>query len=180
MKTKTNPKQKDLRQFFDYIDGELVWKSRSSKRFNTAFSGKPAGCLRKDQGYVYIRFMQKQYLAHRLIYAWHCDQEFDDKQIDHIDGNKSNNRIENLRLASPMENANNRGKQKNNSVGLKGVTYNRRAKKYQAQIHSLGKTKYLGIFDSSLDAYAAYMSAAIKEHGKFVHNPINAMNGGRE
>lgn len=177
MKSKPLPTQTELKHFFSYDDGNLVWNSRSSTSFNTAFAGKPAGCLKKNQGYIYINLMQTQYLAHRLVYAWHNGNDFDNKQIDHIDGNKSNNRIENLRLATATENIQNRSKQKNNSVGLKGVTFHKKAGKFMAQIHDAGKSICLGYFEHAQDAHAAYVKAANERHNQFAHHSIKAMYG---
>ena len=175
MKSKLIPVQENLKIFFSYADGNLIWNKRNNARFNTAYAGKPAGCLNKRQGYMYINLMQTQYLAHRLVYAWHYGNDLNNKQIDHIDGNKSNNKIENLRLATEMENAQNRDKQKNNKTGFKGVTYHKKDKKYQAQIHSKGKTLFLGYYDTPELASAAYVNAANKRHNQFAHYSIKAM-----
>jgi hypothetical protein len=175
MKSRPIPTQADLKVFFSYVDGSLIWNKRSSANFNTSFAGKPAGCLKKNQGYMYINLMQTQYLAHRLVYAWHYGNDLGDNQIDHIDGDKCNNRIENLRLATEVENGQNRGKQKNNTTGFKGVTYSKHDKKYQAQIHSKGKTIFLGYYETPELASAAYVSAANNRHNRFAHHSVKAM-----
>lgn len=157
-------KVQELKSILHYFPetGKLVWADRSSNAFNGRLAGKSAGCL-KSNGYVHVRINGVSYLAHRL--AWlHFYGEWPHEMLDHIDCNKSNNRISNLRLATRSQNAANvipRGNY------LKGVTFNRRCLKYQAQIKSLGKNNYLGLFDTEADAHSAYLTAAKLIFGKF-------------
>lgn len=90
-------------------------------------------------------------------------------QIDHKDGNTLNNQKENLRLASHGQNLHNRGKQKNNTSGYKGVFYVKITKspRWLAQIIFNGEQIYLGRFKSPVEAAKAYNIGAIKYHGKF-------------
>lgn len=87
--------------------------------------------------------------------------------IDHINGNGLDNRRANLRLATSAENQRNRGKQKNNTAGFKGVTWKKAAKKYCARIAINGKDKHIGYFESKEDAARAYDKAALREFGEF-------------
>jgi hypothetical protein len=185
MKTRILPTQNELLDIFDYQDGVLIWKMRTSKhtndaRFNTRCAGKAAGCKKTSTGYINIRLNNAIYLAHRLVYVYHHGDCLDGKNIDHIDGNRTNNRIENLRVATTKENTQNRGKQKNNTTGFKGVTYHHKDRKYQAQIHSNGKMLFLGYYDTPELASAAYVIAAQKEHGDFLHSSIRAMGKGEK
>ena len=89
-------------------------------------------------------------------------------EIDHINGDKLDNRIGNLRLASRGQNATNATAQKSSRTGLRGVHYHRDAKRYRAQLSKNGKTTSLGYFDTPEQAHAAYLNAARKVHGPFV------------
>lgn len=86
---------------------------------------------------------------------------------DHIDGNPLNNCRSNLRLATPAENARNRGKQRDNTSGFKGVHWNKQRRNWRAQIKINQKGIHLGVFDTPEEAYAAYCKAAKELHGEF-------------
>jgi len=89
--------------------------------------------------------------------------------VDHIDGNGSNNRRENLRLASHAENRRNSRKYDNNTSGHKGTYWRKRELKWMAQISVNRKLIYLGYFDDIEDAAAAYREAATKYYGDFAN-----------
>jgi len=92
----------EAKQLFDYMDGFLYWKkSGSGRKLN-----QPVGCKNKF-GYWQCRVKNKQWKLHRLIWIWHGNELIEGMQIDHIDRNKSNNKIENLRLVTPAENRQN-------------------------------------------------------------------------
>ena len=139
--TKPNPlpPQKKLQELFDYRDGELYWKERINVSIDLS---KPAGDI-DTKGYRRIQIEGKRYRAHRLIWKYHYGK--DPKEfIDHIDGNKTNNNMENLREATNQQNGFNRGPQKNNKLGIKGVRKQRN--KYRATIIINGENKHLGLF----------------------------------
>ena len=91
----------------------------------------------------------------------------DDLQIDHINGDPSDNRRSNLRLCTNQQNAQNRGAQANNKSGYKGVSWHKHSKKWQSQIKANDKVIPLGYFDDPIDAAKTYNEAAIKYHGEF-------------
>lgn len=135
----TLPSQKKLQELFYYKDGELYWKERIHSSIDLS---KPAGKIEKN-GYRAIGIEGKLYKAHRLIWKYHYGK--DPKEfIDHIDGNGTNNNIENLREATHQQNGFNRGPQKNNKLGIKGVR--KLGNKYTAAITINGKEKHLGMF----------------------------------
>jgi len=146
-----------LKKTFYYEDGHLY-------RIKT---GKRAGTTRED-GYVQIRFNYKSYLAHRLIYLFYfnCLPEV----IDHIDGNPSNNKIENLREATKAENGYNAKKWKTNTSGIKGVDFVKKRKKWRVRIHINGVAKHIGEFDDLELAALASQEARDKYHGQYARN----------
>jgi len=89
-------------------------------------------------------------------------------EIDHINGDKLDNRRENLRSATRSQNKMNSGKPKNNTSGYKGVCWYKRGNKWRAQIGINGKLKHLGYFEDKEEAAKAYKKAAEKYHGEFV------------
>lgn len=86
---------------------------------------------------------------------------------DHINGNGLDNRRSNLRIATPQQNQCNRGKQRNNTTGFKGVYYNKKCDKFAAAIRANKKLHYLGLFSTAEGAHAAYCAAADRLHGDF-------------
>ena len=89
---------------------------------------------------------------------------------DHINGNGLDNRKENLRVCTHQENTFNRHAQKNNKLGIKGVCWHKRAKKFCANINVKGKVIYLGIFNVLADADSAYRIAEEKYFGEFARS----------
>lgn len=89
--------------------------------------------------------------------------------VDHIDGNKSNNRIDNLRPASVSQNAWNSKKRVNNTSGYKGVSFNApgRERPWMASIGVNGKRKTIGRYETAEEAHQAYCAAAQALHGEF-------------
>lgn len=137
----------------------LLWK----------VSGLYAGCLAKH-GYWVVRVKGKNYYAHRLVWLLH-NGGWPEHQLDHIDGNRANNALSNLRLCpeGQLDNNQNRAKSKNNKSGYTGVCWATKRGAWQAQIKVAKKIKWLGYFASAEKAYEAYCSAKA-EHHKF--NPI--------
>lgn len=86
-----------------------------------------AGCV-SPKGYTLIRIDGRSYFAHRLVWLYHFGG-FPKEQVDHIDGNRSNNKLENLRECSNADNAKNQKKMSNNTSGFTGVTFNKVKKK---------------------------------------------------
>ena len=127
-------------------------------------AGAEAGSIWRD-GYRYIRFNGAVYLAHRLAFALH--HGFFPEAIDHINTVKNDNRISNLRQATVAENNRNKQKQANNSTGYKGVSFNKKTKKFQARITSDGTHHSLGNFATLEEAASAYAKAAGDLHGEF-------------
>lgn len=156
--------------YFTYDKGLLYWKITLPTCKVSA--GNLAGCL-GNRGYIRVTLNGVEYMVHRIIYELHFGPIPEGYQIDHKDGNKSNNNLENLRLASRTQNAYNRSKNKNNSSGYKGVHFCSRDKKYKAQIALGKKRKYLGSFNSAEEASEAYLKAAKEVHKEFLWEGLN-------
>jgi len=110
----------------------------------------------------YVKLGQK-YL-HRILMNAPPNME-----VDHIDRDKLNNRLSNLRLCTRKQNLRNRSKLKNNSTGFKGVDFTKETKNYRARIMADNKRIYLGNFKNAAEAGAAYEKAAKKYHGEFAY-----------
>ena len=87
--------------------------------------------------------------------------------IDHIDGDGTNNRRSNMRIATHAENMRNRRMSTNNTSGFKGVHWEKKSQKWRAQIRINSVRRYLGLFDTPEAAHAAYVAASEKLHGEF-------------
>jgi hypothetical protein len=138
--------------------GELFWNQ------GTRYYKGVAGGKRPD-GYWYITHKGKKFCAHRV--AWFIQYGWLPDQIDHINMDRSNNKIANLRAATNTENAANRSLQTNNTTGFKGVSFYKANGKFQAKITSGNKLKHLGYFEKAEEAARAYEIAARKNHGEF-------------
>lgn len=149
------------KDYFYYKNGELYWKINSG----AAKIDSIAGCYLK--GHKRVGLNRKQYYIHRIIYEMLIATIPEGYQIDHINGIKDDNRIENLRLATNKQNQQNRGAQKNNILGIKGVYWNKKRQKYQSDIRVNGVKKHLGYFDNSEEASAVYQKAAKIYFGNF-------------
>lgn len=152
-----------LRHFLIYDPETGVFTRRISS--GTARSGDVAGCTRPD-GYIYISVEGRQYLAHRL--AW-LDQHgyLPPDHTDHIDGDRRNNRIANLRPATCAENLRNSRTPVNNTSGAKGVYWSKKRRKWVAQIAYGRSVINLGGFTRKESAIAARRAAEAEFHGEF-------------
>lgn len=167
-----HPQEADPAIFRDLIDhlaydpatGVLTWNRKL--RGGRKAVGTVAGTLRRD-GYLYVCFRRRRYLAHRLCWAIYHGSSPAGIDLDHVNGDRADNRIANLRSASSSENNRNKGKQPTNTTGFKGVHRNRRSGKFSASVNHL-KVKYsLGMFDRAEDAARAYDAAVVRLHGEF-------------
>ena len=161
--------QSHLKELLHYDPDTGVF-TRKVTRSGRAKAGDVAGFT--VHGYRGIMIAKKNYRCHRLAFLYMTGR-FPEAQIDHINGNRSDNRWINLRQANNAENMRNRGRQSNNTSGFKGVnkkTDHARKNPWRATIHLNGKSKSIGHFKTPEEAYAAYSTAADKIHGDFAHH----------
>lgn len=154
--------QNKLKQIFSYNKdtGELIRIWSHHKRF----IGKRAGCI-TPKGYRLVSIGTKTYWEHRLIWLY-VTGEFP-KTIDHKNGVKDDNKWENLRNASNIQNGYNRGKTSLNTSGYKGVYFHKPKNKWRAIIKVNTKRLYLGSFNCPTAAHFAYCQSAKKNHKQF-------------
>lgn len=152
------PSQERLLELLDYdpADGLLFWKPRNSTAMrNNSFAGREAFTAVAN-GYRTGSVDGVTYRAHRII--WKIVYGSDPEDIDHINGDRQDNRLANLRSVSRSDNMRNAQLRSNNSSGVVGVTYNRERRKWVAQIKD-GKQRVIGRFDSFDEAVSARQSA---------------------
>lgn len=130
---------------------------------------------RSGDGYLQINFVNNGCLvnrkAHRIAWLLHTGEDPGNKQIDHIDRDKTNNRFSNLRLVNNQNNNMNKSKPKNNTSGIVGVYWRKDRDKWEVKINEEGELQYLGIFEDKFEAICARKSAERKlgyheNHGK--------------
>jgi hypothetical protein len=166
MKPKPLPSVEALRALFRYDpnSGKLYWRLRPQGpvHWNTQHAGRQAGSIRQGRRYVQLAGYGLL-LGYRII--WKMVYGFEPYMLDHIDGNPRNDRIANLRVATPAQNA--RNTRPYGKSGFKGVSYSRRRGRWNAQIFLNGRPVNLGAFHCPADAHAAYVRAAKKHFGAF-------------
>lgn len=166
MRIKSIKKQVSWESNFDYVDGELFWKS---PRRGVSIS-RPAGSVYAN-GYIVITLNGDRYMAHRIVWEMFNGYIEDGMEIDHVDHDTTNNKLSNLRLVSKKVNCKNKSLYKSNKSGACGVCWHKDARKWNAYIKIDGKRKSLGYYRDVDDAIKARKDAEIefcfhKNHGK--------------
>jgi hypothetical protein len=160
MKAKPTPSQDTLRDLFDYVDGKLYWKVGGTGKIK----GSEAGMI-TEKGYRRIRVQNQLHMAHRLIWAYHYDTV--PAWIDHVDEDKLNNRVENLRAATKEQNGYNISRRKNNRSGVKGMYWSTRDKKWVCELSVNKKICRVGYFDDFDLAELVISEARALYHGPY-------------
>lgn len=137
------------------------------RRWNTRYAWQPAGKLNADNHYQ-TKVEGKTHTLHRLLYAMHHNEYLDvNIEIDHINGIPDDNRIVNLRKATREQQMKNLKIQTNNTSGVKGVSWDKRAKKWVSRINIDKKRVVLGWFQNFEEAAKIRMLAEIKYYGEY-------------
>ena len=133
-------------------------------------TGKKAGWM-NDGGYVVITLSGIDCRAHRLAHLIMMGK-WPENDIDHDNGDRSDNRWCNLRASTRGQNLGNRIILSNNKIGLKGVHVHKQTGKYRAQIRVDGKRIHIGVYDTAEEAHQAYLNKAVELFGEFACNGI--------
>lgn len=157
------PAADELWELFEYnpLTGNLHWR-QGKKR---AKRGAEAGCIRSDKRYFRIVLDRVEYAKHRIVWCWIYGEDPGQQPLDHINGDKADNRAWNLRTATKSQNQWNKAVSSNNTSGYKGVRRSR--SRWRAQIRKHGKRYDLGTYGTRKEAYQAYCDAAHRLHGNF-------------
>ena len=140
---------------FKYEEDKMYRFNMRHKKWNCCNNNK------SNSKYIQIKINKKMYQLHRIIYKyfnedWDITDTLHNNQIDHININPLDNRIENLRVVNQSQNVRNQNKKPNCSSKYRGVSFYKRDKKWVAQISINGKSKHLGMFHNEEDAYECY------------------------
>lgn len=162
MKTPTKTQEEHILKNLRYESntGLLWWNDNAYHNVRN----KQAGNL-SEQGYYRVNIKGVLMMSHRIVWFLHngC---WPSGEIDHIDGDRTNNRIQNLRDVNKNVNQWNRKARQNNVTGLVGVSFIEKSGRYRAQIQARGKNKYLGTFATPQEAHGAYVNAKKELHNE--------------
>jgi len=152
---------KEIKEKFEYRDGNLYWREGNGRK-----SGKLIG---GGKGLYKICAVKKVcYYQHRLIFLYH--HRYMPKYLDHINNDRHDNRIENLRAVSARQNQHNRSINKNSTSGVKGVCLHKPSGKWMAHVCCDSKSYYGGLHNNLEDAEQAIKDLREKLHGKFANH----------
>jgi hypothetical protein len=162
---KTRPTIEELREYFDYDPGTgiLRWKKRPARN---VFAGSVAASRPNSLGYLRVKLGRVQLAQHRVAFAMHHGR-WPTPCCDHIDGNRLNNRADNLRECDASENQHNRRNGRNNTTGYKGVR--RRGDSYSAQV-MINSVAHYKSFRRLEDAAAWVKQTREQLHGEFARH----------
>jgi hypothetical protein len=156
--------QKLVKHLFEYRDGQLVWKNPTNRSIPVV---AVAGTW-DHTGYFRTTVAGKKYKNSRLIFLYHCG--YLPECVDHIDGSKTNDRIENLRPATKSQNNRNVKLRADNVTGAKGVTWDKCAAKWRVSVWSQGKQKTVGRYADIELAELVAIEARNKYHKEFANH----------
>ena len=153
--------KEELGDVFTYVDGSFYWKIKPSSRVNIGdkVGGTDGG------GYIRNRIHGRCYSTHRLIFLFF--NGYVPEYIDHIDGNRSNNKIENLRECTWSQNQQNSKLRTNNTSGIKGLSYVKRSNKWLARISLNKKVLFYKEYSSKSEAVFELRKERERLHSEF-------------
>lgn len=155
--------------------GKLYWRPCPGRNasWNAQHADREAFVNVHCQGYRAGRLDYVAYFAHRVIWAM-CYGEDPEGQIDHVDHDRMNNRLENLRVVSHQENHRNTSRKRNNTSGQNGVSWFAATSRWSAYIMVDGRKKHLGYFADKQDAIAARRAAEAR-YGFHANHGVEAL-----
>ena len=148
-------------EHLEYSDGKLYWKKSTSNRVNV---GSEAGSYQTG-GYMAVKLLGKRIPVHKIVYLLH--HGYIPEIVDHIDGNRSNNKIENLRICTKAENNINTSIRRHNTSGIKNVSWHKQTGKWRVIVRHKGKPNSFGLYADIELAELVAIEARNKLHGKF-------------
>lgn len=155
--------QKTAIELFEYRDGTLYWREAPRRGVR---KGSAAG--HKSNKYVQLRLNNRTYYAHQLVYLIH--HGYIPAEIDHINCDKHDNRIDNLRAATRVENGANLPIRRDNKSGHKNVCWHQAAQKWQVSVKANGVRHNFGLFDDLELAALVASEARDKHHAEFARH----------
>lgn len=158
--------QEELQKLWEYTPdtGVFRWNTKVGTR---GIVGSVAGSFSKSTGYCVIQYNKQIYKAHRLAWVYVYGEIPDGLFVDHKNMDKSNNRIDNLRLCTKAENHNNVGLRRDNVSGVKGVTWSNSHGKWCVHASVNCKRVHIGYFVNKQDAVEAHKLFCKQHHGEF-------------
>ena len=147
--------------------GVFTWLTNRGR--NHSIKGSVAGVIKQPSGYRCIRLHGQAFLAHRLA-MFYVNGFWPEDLIDHINGDRLDNRMSNLRICSKAQNIRNSKMKRTNRCGLKGVHWHKPTGKWRASITVDRKNISLGLYTNPEEAHAAYTAAADLMHGEFANH----------
>lgn len=177
MTKKSLPTPEQLRELLTYDPeiGKLFWKPRPvemfsaamyAKTWNTKNADKEAFTASREYGYRVGSLSGLTLRAHRVIWAI-VYGEWPKDEIDHINCDPADNRIDNLRESTSQQNKWNQRLKRTNACGLKGASWSKKEMVWVAQIHRDGKQTRIGSYGTALAAHQAYKKEALKMRGEY-------------
>lgn len=151
---------KEANELFAYKDGNLFWKVYKRGRK----LGRPVGSI-SAKGYLQVCINGSPHYVHRIVWALHGKESA--PVLDHINGNKTDNRIENLRAATYSQNGMNRTLNSNSTSKIKGVYWYKNAQKWRGVVQLDGKQHHAGYFATKEEATVAVVAMRAQLHGDF-------------
>jgi len=153
-------------EYFDHKDGHLYWKkvAHPNKQY---LVGQEVGCIHQT-GYRHVTWKGKVHKVHRLIFL--LEHGYMPKEIDHINGNRQDNRLENLREVTRSQNQYNKTICSNNTSGSRGVSWHKKSNSWVVRISVNHKNKSIGYFKDLELADLVGTMAREKYHGQYAHS----------
>lgn len=148
--------------YYNKETGLFTWKVSRGRVAAGSTAGKYS-----QRGYRLLGIDGAAYQEHRIAYFMGSGTDPHGSLIDHVNGNRADNRFANLRLCSAEQNQHNSGKRNANTSGYKGVSFDRDRNRWRASITAFGERKFIGRFDTPELAHMAYCKAAAELHGEF-------------